>query len=480
MGLAQRPGPGRAEEGGLGEVVREQHHPQQQHERVHVHGVPGGIRAVVEDLGGGDDAGHHHEDGAHERASGAIQLGEGQADAGDEDVGEQEDGEGQGGRTVAESLLVRCAVLIPDGERGMAGTDRHDGPVELDGSEGEGGGQILRSALSLSLITGRPFHMTHVRANREPPGLRPQHLACVRGAEALSGGRSEGAEVGASELRFEPGPVRPGDYVLEVGTAGSTPLLFQCLFYPAGAGGGRLAHPARGHAPAAQPQLPLPRGVWLPVAKAYGLNASLRLVHAGFYPQGAGEFIAEVDPVREPPSRVDLPARGTLRDISVGSFVGGLPFGIAERQSKAAVAALRERGIYSQAENRPLPTTHSVGTVTFILAQFENTIAGFTALGKRGRPAEDVGREAAEEVARFMESGGALDEHLGDQILLPAALLAAGKLGPASPGTTRYTTARVTEHLTTHARRPRALPAGAGDGGAGRHGRGRSGLSNMR
>jgi RNA 3'-terminal phosphate cyclase (ATP) len=334
----------------------------------------------------------------------------------------------------------------------MAGTDRHDGPVELDGSEGEGGGQILRSALSLSLITGRPFHMTRVRANRQPSGLRPQHLACVRGAEALSGGRSEGAEVGASELRFEPGTVRPGDYVLEVGTAGSTPLLFQCLFYPlALAGGGSLTLRGGTHLPHS-PSYHYLVGVWLPVAQAYGMSASLRLVHAGFYPEGAGEFIAEVGPLREPPRRVELPARGTLRDISVGSFVGGLPFSIAERQSKAAVAALRERGIYSHAENRPLPTTRSVGTVTFILAQFENTIAGFTALGARGRPAEEVGREAAEAVVRFMESGGALDEHLGDQILLPAALLAAGKLGPASPGTTRYTTERVTEHLTTHAR----------------------------
>ncbi|QRK06588.1 RNA 3'-phosphate cyclase [Archangium violaceum] len=334
----------------------------------------------------------------------------------------------------------------------MAGADRHDGPVELDGSEGEGGGQMLRSALSLSLITGRPFHMTRVRAHREPPGLRPQHLACVRGAEAISGGRSEGAAVGSSELRFEPEPVRPGDYVIEVGTAGSTPLLFQCLFYPlALAGGGSLTLRGGTHLPHS-PSYHYVVGVWLPVTRAYGLHTSLRLMQAGFYPEGAGEFFAEVEPVRDPPSRVELPARGTLRDISVGSFVGGLPFSIAERQSRAAVAALRERGIYSHAENRPLPTTRSAGSVTFILAQFENTLAGFTALGERGRPAEEVGREAAEDLARFMESGGALDEHLGDQILLPAALLAAGKLGPASPGTTRYTTERVTEHLTTHAR----------------------------
>ncbi|MGZ3457909.1 MAG: RNA 3'-terminal phosphate cyclase [Archangium sp.] len=209
----------------------------------------------------------------------------------------------------------------------MAGADRHDGPVELDGSEGEGGGQILRSALSLSLITGRPFHMTRVRANRQPPGLRPQHLACVRGAEALSGGRSEGAAVGASELRFEPGPVRPGDYVLEVGTAGSTPLLFQCLFYPlALAGGGSLTLRGGTHLPHS-PSFHYLVGVWLPVVRAYGLNASLRLVHAGFYPEGTGEFIAEVDAVHEPPTRVELPARGT------GDVVAGRPI---RRDSSAA------------------------------------------------------------------------------------------------------------------------------------------------
>ncbi|ADO72139.1 RNA 3'-terminal phosphate cyclase [Stigmatella aurantiaca] len=330
----------------------------------------------------------------------------------------------------------------------MTGTDRSgEGLVLLDGSESEAGGQILRSALALSLITGRPFHLTHLREHQEPPGLRPHHLACVRGAEAISASTSEEALVGSPELRFTPGPVRPGDYILEVGTAGGTPLVFQCLFFPlALMGGGTLTLRGGTHV-AHGPSYPYLSSVWLPAMHAYGLNALLSLTHAGFYPEGGGEFQAQVLPPEPPPVLVDLPARGTLHDISVSTYVGGLPFALADRQSRAAEAALRERGLYCHTKNRPLPVTRSAGSVTFILAQFENTFAGFGALGERGQAPEDVGREAAERVTRFMESGGAIDEHLGDQLLLPAALLAAGRLGPVSPGTTRYTTAQVTEHL---------------------------------
>src|SRR5215218_8750602 len=177
----------------------------------------------------------------------------------------------------------------------MRGSDATEGPVVLDGGEGEGGGQIVRTALSLSLITGRPLHLHHLRANRRPSGLRPQHLACVRGAEAISGGTSEGAAVGASEIHFTPRPVRPGDYLLEVGTAGSTPLLLQCLFYPlALAGGGTLTLRGGTHLPKS-PSFHYLQEVWLPVMRAYGLPAALSLTHAGFYPEGAGELRAQID-----------------------------------------------------------------------------------------------------------------------------------------------------------------------------------------
>ncbi len=324
--------------------------------------------------------------------------------------------------------------------------------VELDGSEGEGGGQILRTALSLSLITGQPFEITGIRANRRPPGLRPQHLACVRGAEAISGGRSEGACVGADHLVFEPGATRAGDYELDVGSAGSTPLLLQCLFFPlALAGGGSLVLRGGTHLPHS-PTYHYLSWIWAPTVAAYGLGLDLQLRYAGFYPQGGGEIVASVPVPGEPPSVVDLPARGTLRDVHVTSFVGGLPFHIAERQAKSAVTGLREHGIYCEAEKFPLPTLRSVGTTVFVRAQFENTAAGFSALGERGRPAEEIGRDAAGQMIDFMRSSGALDEHLADQILIPAALLAAGRLGSGSKGETRFTTSTVTDHLTTNAR----------------------------
>jgi RNA 3'-terminal phosphate cyclase (ATP) len=323
--------------------------------------------------------------------------------------------------------------------------------VLLDGTEGEGGGQILRSALSLSLITGRPFRISHIRARRSPPGLRPQHLACVRGAEVIGSAQCQGAEVGASELEFSPGSVRGGKYLFEVGTAGSAPLLLQCLFFPiALAGGGELTLRGGTHLPHS-PSYHYLVWVWLPMLRSFGFEAQIQLRYAGFYPEGGGEFRATIPSAASPTAAADFRSRGTLKDVDVTSFVGGLPFNIAERQTQAAVAVLRERGIYCNAENVPLPAGRSAGSAIFIRTEFERTIAGFGGLGERGRPAEHVGQDAAKQVANFMESAGAVDEHLADQLLLPAGLLAAGRLGAATPGSTVLTTSEVTAHMTTNA-----------------------------
>src|SRR5439155_11081692 len=229
------------------------------------------------------------------------------------------------------------------------------------------------------------------------------------------------------------------------------PLLLQCLFFPlALAGGGRLTLRGGTHLPHS-PVYHYLAAVWLPAVQAYGLSAELRLEQAGFYPQGGGEIGAVLAEPAQPPTLVELPARGTLADVGVTSYVAGLPLAIAERQGAAAVAALQRRGIYSHSENRPLKATHSRGTAVIIQAQFENTMVGFSALGERGRPAEQVGEDAAAQLGTFMEGAGALDPHLADQIIVPAALLAAGLLGDSRPGRTRFTTPEVTGHLTTNA-----------------------------
>lgn len=327
-----------------------------------------------------------------------------------------------------------------------------DAEVTLDGAEDEGGGQLLRSALSLSLITGRPLRLRGLRARRSPPGLRPQHLACLRGAEAISGGRSEGAQVGSEALTFMPGPVKPGAYLLEMGTGGSAPLLFQCLFYPlALAGGGELTVRGGTHLPRS-PAYPYLRWIWLPAVEAYGFRGALQLVHAGFHPEGAGELRGRIEPIAPPPERLSLPSRGTLQEVVVTSWVGGLPTELAERQGRLAVAALREKGTYAQAETLRLPTTRSSGGAVFIRAQFENTAAGFTGLLERTGKPEAAAQAAVEAFSRFMASPGALDEHLGDQILFPAALLAAGRLGGQGAAVSRFTVERRTGHLETHAR----------------------------
>ena len=324
-------------------------------------------------------------------------------------------------------------------------------PLILDGAEGEGGGQILRSALSLSLVTARPFRIVRIRANRAPAGLRPQHLACVRGAVAISGARCEGAGVGSSELEFHPAPVQPGNYLLDVGTAGSAPLLLQCLYYPLVlAGPSQLTLRGGTHVPFS-PSYHYLAWVWLPMLSAFGLGGQLQLRRAGFYSEGGGEFKAILERRRAQPGAVQFASRGTLTEMDVTSFVGGLPFELAERQARTAVAALRERGIACNAENLPLPTGRSAGTMLFIRAQFEHTMAGFTSLGERTSAADEVGREAAQQLADFMKSGGAVDVHLADQFLLPAGLLAGGALRPGMPLPTVFSTSAISAHLRTNA-----------------------------
>jgi RNA 3'-terminal phosphate cyclase (ATP) len=329
-----------------------------------------------------------------------------------------------------------------------------DLPIVLDGSQGEGGGQILRTALSLSAITGKPFTITNVRANRLKAGLRPQHVAAARATARLVDAEVVGDAVGGARLEFRPRRrAAPDDCTLDVGTAGSTPLLLQTICWPLALAGGASHLTLRGgthqdHAPSFH-YLAL---VWAPAVARLGFRIELGLQGAGFYPEGGGEFTARIEPAHPMPP-LDLRHRGTLLDVEVVSVVGGLGFEIADRQASRALRSLRAAGIAAQAQRVPVQAPLSKGGHVLVVSTFERTRSGHGAVSARERSPEQIADDAVGAFRAHLAGGAAVDRHLGDQLLLPAALAAAG-LVPAPPGivpSTRYTVAAITRHLTTNA-----------------------------
>lgn len=329
-----------------------------------------------------------------------------------------------------------------------------DLPIVLDGSQGEGGGQILRTALSLSAITGKPFTVVKLRTARPKPGLRPQHREAARAVARIVDAEVSGDEVGSTRLEFRPRRrPAPGEWTLDVGTAGSTPLLLQTVCWPLALAGGPSSLTLRGgthqdHAPSFH-YLAL---VWAPAVARLGFKVALELQSAGFYPEGGGEFTARIEPAHPMPP-LDLRHRGTLQEVEVVSMVGGLGYEIADRQASRALRGLREAGIAAEAERVPVPARLSKGGHVLVVSTFERTRSGHGAVSARERSPEQIADEAVNAFREHLAGGGAVDRHLADQLLLPAALAAAG-LVPAPPGVvpaTRYTVAAVTKHLTTNA-----------------------------
>ncbi len=327
-------------------------------------------------------------------------------------------------------------------------------PIVLDGSAGEGGGQILRTALALSAITGRPFTLVQARANRIKPGLRPQHREAALAAARLCDAQVTGAEVGSSRLEFRPRrAAAPADLVVDVGTAGSTPLLFQTLCWPLALAGGPSTLTLRGgtHQDYA-PSFHYLALVWAPAVARLGFRFELALQSAGFYPEGGGEFTARIEPAHAMPP-LDLRQRGTLLEVEVVSMVGGLGYEIADRQAARALRGLRDAGIHAESERVPVPARISKGGHVLIVSTFERTKAGHGAVSARERSAEQIADDAVRGFREHLASGAAVDRHLADQLLLPAALLAARLVEPP-PGVvpaTRFTVCAVTKHLTTNA-----------------------------
>ncbi len=328
----------------------------------------------------------------------------------------------------------------------------HELPILLDGAAGEGGGQVLRTALALSCVTGRAFTVHRFRADREKAGLRPQHRELARAAARLCDADLTGDDPGSTRIGFAPRRrATPGDHLVDVGGAGSTPLLLQTLCWPLALAGGTSTLTLRGgthqdHAPSFH-DLAL---AWAPAVARLGFRLELGLQAAGFHPGGAGEFTARIEPVRSMPP-LDLRHRGVLREVEVLSMVAGLPLEIADRQVVRALRGLKAAGVVAEVERVPVPVRGPPGSHVLIVASFERTRSGHGAIGGSERGPEETADGAVSAFREHLERGAAVDRHLADQLLLPAALVAAGLAGTpggAAPAT-RFTATAVTPHLLT-------------------------------
>lgn len=311
--------------------------------------------------------------------------------------------------------------------------------ITLDGSLGEGGGQIVRTSLALSLITGKPFHIENIRRNRRPPCLRPQHCTAVEAAAEIGHAQTEGVRVGAREFSFTPGRVEPGKCHFDIGTAGSTTLLLQTVLPPlmTAAAPSNLLIRGGTHNTFAPPFDFLERS-FLPLVRRMGPRIALDIEKYGFYPKGGGRLRAEIEPV--PALKpFDLRERGAFRRRFATAIVAGLERHIAERE----LEVIRGRLDFKEGETAIEELHASLGPANIVMieVEYENVTEVFTAFGRKGVRAESVAQEAVHEAAAYLASEAPAGPHLADQLLLPMAL--------AGEGSFRAT--KITDHFTTNA-----------------------------
>ena len=300
-------------------------------------------------------------------------------------------------------------------------------PLQIDGSSG--GGQMLRTALSLAMVTGQPFRMTHIRGKRPRPGLMRQHLTCVKAACEISGGTADGAEIGSTELVFRAGTVRAGDYQFAIGTAGSTSLLMQTLLPALWQADGPSTLKLEGgtHNPLAPPFEFLDR-VFLPVIGRMGAKASLDLVTSGFAPAGGGIMNCRIQPCTGLDA-VDLTRRGDLTATRIRVLTRNLPIPIAGRMLDAALDVLPCKDATVESRE-PGP---GAGLCCLVESEFGEVREITSSFGERGVTAERIGRRAAKLMRDFIGSGAPVGRCLADQLLLPFALAGGGGMLTMSP-----------------------------------------------
>lgn len=311
--------------------------------------------------------------------------------------------------------------------------------LTVDGGQGEGGGQVLRTVLALSAIRGVPVEIHSIRGRRERPGLQAQHLAAVTALGRICRARIEGAALNSQRLVIVPGAIQPGEYRFDVGTAGSTALVLQAILLPLALAPGpsRVTLTGGTHVPWSPP-VHYVSEVLLPVLAHMGVRARCRLTRWGFYPEGGGQIVVDVEGGASllPITRVHRGGPLRLRGVSA---VAHLPRQIAERQREQVRRRLEAEGASADVQ---VVEAEALGAGSFLMlvAEGEGTQAGFSALGERGKPAERVADVVVDDFLEFRKAEVGCDRHLADHLTLPMALAA---------GTSRLTTPRVTRHLLT-------------------------------
>ena len=296
--------------------------------------------------------------------------------------------------------------------------------ITIDGSQGEGGGQVLRSSLALSLVTGKPFTIANIRAGRKKPGLMRQHLTAVNAATEVGQARVTGASLRSTELTFDPGEVRPGEYHFAVGTAGSATLVLQTVL-PAlvcASGPSTLRLEGGTHNPWAPPFDFLVKS-FLPLINRMGPKVEATLVRPGFYPAGGGEFHVMITPAANL-SPIELLERGEMKRVKATAKVAHLPRHIAERELRVIGGKLGLSQDDLVAEE--VAGSRGPGNVVTIEIECEHLTEVFTGFGERQVPAETVADKATQEVRRYLSKGVPVSEYLTDQLLIPLALAGGG------------------------------------------------------
>lgn len=315
--------------------------------------------------------------------------------------------------------------------------------LRIDGSQGEGGGQILRTSVSLSAITGRSIEITHIRSKRPNPGLRPSHLTAIKILADIFKARVENLQVGSDRVRFEPsGGFVGGSTKVDIGTAGSIPLTLMAVVPAVSLSGNELEIEITGGTDVSgSPTIDYIRYVVADIFRSIGIKFSVDVVKRGYYPKGGGIVKATIQPCRSPAASEFL--NGRCVEPRMTSVCSELPKHVAERQIASALVALEKGGINCGSYSASYESALSPGTsmLVYSVSDFGGPYVGGDSIGERGKRAEEVGQEAA---SRFIEStlaGAAVDPFLADMLVLPLCL---------AKGRSAYRTARATGHLHTN------------------------------